>query len=198
MRCGNKLFTFGMAPGLRSMSGLLAALALMLSLLAGRALAVEEPDGYRMGDYDAPVPETLTGAHVVGDEAAYALWLTGRVAVIDVMPDFPRPKNLPKDMIWRGRARHSIPGAIWLTEIGRGELSETGNLQFNQGLAFATEGDADAPMMFVCRADCWLSWNAARRAVKAGYTRVFWYPEGTTGWTFWEWPTERLKPWKPE
>ena len=185
-------------PGLGSLSGWLIVLALMLCLLAGRALAVEEPDSYRMDDYDAPVPETLSGAHVVGDEAAHALWLTGRVAVIDVMPDFPRPKNLPKDMIWRGRARHSIPGAIWLTDIGRGELSEFGKTQFSQGLEVATGGDFDAPLMFVCRADCWLSWNAARRAVEAGYRRVFWYPEGTTGWTFWDWPTERLNPWKPE
>ena len=83
-----------------------------LLLVATAAQAVEEPDAYRQSDYDAPVPETLRGAHVVGDDAAYALWLSGRVAIIDVMPDFPRPKGLPKDTIWRGRARHSIPGAI--------------------------------------------------------------------------------------
>lgn len=176
----------------------LASVLLMLGLMVPAAGAVEEPDGYRMADYDAPVPDVLSGAHVVSDDAAHALWLSGRVAVIDVMPDFPRPKNLPKDMIWRGRARHSIPGAIWLTEVGYGELSAAGVAQFTGGLAFATGGDQDAPLMFVCRADCWLSWNAARRAVAAGYTRVFWYPEGTTGWTFWEWPTERLKPWQPE
>ena len=145
------------------------------------AWAIEEPDGYRLEDYDAPVPETLSGAHVVDDNAAYALWLTGRVVIVDVMPDFPRPKGLPKDVIWRGRARHSIPGAIWLSEIGFGELSDAGRRQFTDGLEHATSGDLTTPLMFVCRADCWLSWNAARRAVKAGYQRVFWYPEGTTG-----------------
>ena len=168
-----------------------------LLLVATVALAVEEPDAYRQSDYDAPVPETLQGAHVVGDDAAYALWLSGKVAVIDVMPDFPRPKGLPKDTIWRGRARHSIPGAIWLTQIGFGVLSDEGRVQFRDGLAFATGNDLDAPLMFICRADCWLSWNAARRAVAAGYTRVFWYPDGTTGWEFWDRETQRLKPWTP-
>ena len=151
----------------RSSLWLLAVLVLLLGLPGPEAMAVEEPAGYRMEDYDAPVPETLTGAYVISDDAAHALWLSGRVAVIDVMPDFPRPKNLPKDMIWRGRARHSIPGAIWLTDIGYGELSDTGQVQFSEGLTFATDGDPDAPLLFVCRADCWLSWNAARRAVDA-------------------------------
>lgn len=173
-------------------------LCVLLMLVASASWAVEEPDGYRLDDYDAPVPESLEGAYVVGDDAAHALWLSGRVAIIDVMPDFPRPKNLPKDVIWRGRARHSIPGAIWLTKIGFGELTEDGQAQFEHGLSFATQGDPDAPILFICRADCWLSWNAAKRAVAAGYSRVFWYPEGTTGWTFWEWPTKRLKPWMPE
>ena len=78
---------------------LVAPVVLLLGLMAPVAGAIEEPDGYRMEDYDAPVPDVLSGAHVVSDEAAHALWLSGRVAVIDVMPDFPRPKNLPKDMI---------------------------------------------------------------------------------------------------
>jgi rhodanese-related sulfurtransferase len=28
-----------------------------------------------------------------------------------------------------------------------------------------------------------MSWNAAKRATEEyGYTQVYWYPEGTTGW----------------
>ena len=27
-----------------------------------------------------------------------------------------------------------------------------------------------------------MSWNAAKRAVEDGYTRVFWYPDGVDGW----------------
>lgn len=170
------------------------ALTVALALVALPARAqVDEPDGYRMSDYDAPVPETLEGALVVGDEAAYALWHTGRVVIFDVMPDLPRPQNLPKSVLWRGRARNSIPGAIWLPYAGFGNLDAAGRDRFAADLARHTGDDKTAPILFLCRADCWMSWNAARRAVAMGYGRVYWYPDGTTGWTFWDWPTERLR-----
>ena len=28
-----------------------------------------------------------------------------------------------------------------------------------------------------------MSWNAAKRALTYGYNRVYWYPEGTDGWS---------------
>ena len=37
--------------------------------------------------------------------------------------------------------------------------------------------------MFYCARNCWMSWNAARRAVvELGYTSVYWYPDGPDGW----------------
>ena len=36
--------------------------------------------------------------------------------------------------------------------------------------------------MIYCQADCWMSWNAAKRALSYGYTNVAWYPDGTEGW----------------
>ncbi|MHA6261794.1 rhodanese-like domain-containing protein [Arenibacterium sp. CAU 1754] len=170
-----------------------AVVCLAVSPGAGWADAVDAPQGYRQSDYDAPVPDALPGAIVVDDDAAYALWHSGRVRFVDVMPDLPRPKGLPEDAVWRGRARFSVPGALWLPQIGFGTLDGAAQIQFNVGLARASSGDKDAPLVFLCRADCWMSWNAAKRAIAAGYTRVFWYPAGTTGWTFWDWPTERLK-----
>ena len=173
---------------------LLMAAPLMAAPLAAQ---VAVPDGYRMSDYDAPVPDDLPGAEVVDDDAAHALWRSGRVAFIDVMPDLPRPKALPADALWLGRARHSVPGAIWLPLAGFGALDAAGQVQFDAGLRYATGGDSDAPVLFLCRDACWMSWNAARRALEQGYTRVFWYPAGSTGWTFWDWPTERLKAFRP-
>ena len=32
------------------------------------------------------------------------------------------------------------------------------------------------------RKPCWMSWNAAKRAVALGYTGVNWFPEGSDGW----------------
>ena len=40
-----------------------------------------------------------------------------------------------------------------------------------------------APLLFYCLKDCWMSWNAAKRAIALGYRHVYWFPEGTDGWT---------------
>ena len=33
-----------------------------------------------------------------------------------------------------------------------------------------------------CLAQCWMSWNAAKRAIEYGYRSVYWYRDGTDGW----------------
>jgi len=32
-----------------------------------------------------------------------------------------------------------------------------------------------------CHRNCWLSWNAAKRAISYGYRNVFWFPDGMEG-----------------
>ena len=49
-------------------------------------------------------------------------------------------------------------------------------------LARATAGDRARLLVFYCLKDCWMSWNAAKRALAMGYTNVAWYPDGTDGW----------------
>jgi PQQ-dependent catabolism-associated CXXCW motif protein len=41
---------------------------------------------------------------------------------------------------------------------------------------------AAALLVIYCLADCWMFWNAAKRALAYGYANVAWYPEGTDGW----------------
>lgn len=157
------------------------------------AEAVEQPAGYRMEDYDAPVPDEAPGAITVSDETAYALWRTGRVAIIDVMPDIRKPKGLPEGMKWKGRTRRSMPGALWWPEVGFGTLPPVIEAAFKENLAKVTGGDRTAPILFLCRQDCWMSWNAAKRAATYGYETIFWYADGSTGWQFWDHPVEILK-----
>jgi PQQ-dependent catabolism-associated CXXCW motif protein len=52
-------------------------------------------------------------------------------------------------------------------------------------------------MVFYCKPDCWMSWNAARRALSLGYTRVDWYPDGAAGWKQAGYPLERREPMPP-
>jgi PQQ-dependent catabolism-associated CXXCW motif protein len=37
-------------------------------------------------------------------------------------------------------------------------------------------------VVIYCLANCWMSWNAAKRASALGYSNVVWFPEGTDGW----------------
>jgi hypothetical protein len=101
-------------------------LAILLAIAAGPALAqapVAEPDGYRMEDYRAPAPATLSGARTIATAQAHAIWKAGEAAFIDVLPHPPRPTNLPAGTIWRERDRLDIPGSVWLPDTGYGELT---------------------------------------------------------------------------
>jgi PQQ-dependent catabolism-associated CXXCW motif protein len=146
------------------------------------AADIAEPDGYRTSEYRAPVPHTLRGAAVVGVGDAEAIWRRGEAIFVDVLPRPPRPANLPAGTVWRDRPRFDIPGSIWLPDTGYGELAAVTRKYFVDGLASATAGDQGKLLVFYCQKDCWMSWNAAKRAVEIGYTRVIWYPEGTDGW----------------
>jgi PQQ-dependent catabolism-associated CXXCW motif protein len=49
-------------------------------------------------------------------------------------------------------------------------------------------------VVFYCLADCWMSWNAAKRAAAWGYTRVYWYRDGTDGWAAAKLPLVEAQP----
>ena len=171
-----------------------AVLFTILCLAAPGLAQTPEPEGYRMEDYRSPVPETLTGGTVVGPEEAHALWEAGETAFIDVLPRAPKPENLPEGTIWRDKPRASIPDAIWLPNVGYGAIAESTESYFRQGLEAVTGGDPDHAVLFFCLDDCWMSWNAAKRALEYGYGEVYWFPEGTDGWAFFDYPTEEIEP----
>jgi PQQ-dependent catabolism-associated CXXCW motif protein len=148
----------------------------------GRAQASPpEPSGYRMQDYRAPTPATLAGASVVGTKEAENLW-KGGAGFVDVLPHAPRPANLPPETIWRETARMNIPGSIWLPDTGYGALAAETENYLRAGLDRITNGDRGRLVVIYCRRDCWMSWNAAKRALAMGYKNIAWYPDGTDGW----------------
>jgi PQQ-dependent catabolism-associated CXXCW motif protein len=173
-----------MAGGLSQLRyGCLVFTLIMLALIgAAAAQAPPEPADYRLSDYKSPVPETLKGASVVDTPGAFALWFSGKAVFIDVLPQAPRPANLPAGTIWKDKPRDDIPGSIWLPDTGYGELHPSMQAYFEEGLRRASHDDKAATLVFYCLADCWQSWNAAKRAVSLGYARVVWYSDGTTGW----------------
>lgn len=166
------------------------------ALLAGVAVGaqVPEPEGYRMDDYRAPTPQTVPGGTMLSTDAARKLWESGAAVWIDVLPAPRRPENLPASTLWMPLPHRDIPGSIWLPDIGRGALSAELEGYFRHHLEAAAAGRKDAAIVFYCLADCWMSWNAAKRAASWGYTRVYWYPDGTDGWEAAKLPMKETEP----
>ena len=160
-----------------------AALALLALLASAAAEAgVPEPQGFRQDDYRAPVPDTVAGGRVIHTKALKALLGKGEALPIDVLPAPRRPEGMRPDQPWMPVPRRDIPGSLWLPDVGRGTLAPAVEQWFQDRLVQATQGNKAHPLVFYCLSRCWMSWNAAKRAAQQGYSRVYWYPDGSDGW----------------
>lgn len=167
----------------------LAAIGLMTSAAWAE---VPVPNGYRMDNYRAPTPAVLPGARVIHTAEAQELWAGRKTVFVDAAPavlgtGVHAGKWLPV------KARNDIPGSVWLPNVGYGELSTPIEAYFRTNLARLSAG-GQATLVFYCLADCWMSWNAARRALSWGIPNVVWYPEGTDGWAEAHLPLETATP----
>ena len=158
-----------------------AAALFCLAAACGAPAVAQTMDLYRGEPYNAPVPDKLKGAVVIDGDAAIALHEQG-AGFIDVYPRTLKPEGLPEDTIWREPRHDTIPGAIWAWNTGYQRQSDAEKARLAAALITASKGDTFAPVVIFCRADCWMSWNAAKRAVASGYSAVHWFPEGTDGW----------------
>jgi PQQ-dependent catabolism-associated CXXCW motif protein len=154
-----------------------------------------EPEGYRTENYRTPVPATLRGARVLTTAEVETIWRAKTGVFIDVLPRAPKPQNLPAGTVWRDKPRLNIPGSVWLPDTGYGKLAEATEDYLRHGLARASGGNQAMLLVIYCQADCWMSWNAAKRVLSYGYTNVAWYPEGTDGW---EWANLPMADSQPE
>ena len=143
-------------------------LALLLFLLLLPPVAGAQ---LRLGDYSAPTPQSIPGADLIA---------TAELRRLLQAPPGVRP--IVFDV--RGERRPSIPAAIWLPGAGRGTSFEDAvQMRLAEVLYEATHGDRSRTVVFFCAGPrCWLSYNAALRAVQLGYTDVRWYREGTSAW----------------
>jgi PQQ-dependent catabolism-associated CXXCW motif protein len=141
-----------------------------------------EPAGYRVDTYHAPTPLTIAGNPAIGTDEARRLWEAGAAIFIDVVAAARRPPSLPAGAIWSPTPHLDIPGSSWLPDGGRGALSPQSEAWLRASLARLVSAKPDAPLIFYCRADCWMSWNATKRALEWGYRGALWYRDGTDGW----------------
>jgi PQQ-dependent catabolism-associated CXXCW motif protein len=166
-------------------AGLLLAACVLTVPCCEQAIAqdaVPEPDIYRLENYRAAVPATLAGARVLTTRDAEAIWRAKSGVFVDVLPRAPKPKNLPEGTVWRDKPRFNIPGSIWLPDTGYGALAAPMEDYLRLGIERAASESKTTLLVIYCQADCWMSWNAAKRVLSYGYSNVAWYPEGTDGW----------------
>jgi len=162
----------------------IATLVVLMTLASASAAQVQAPAAedadlgvppsaeLRFGDHATATPVAIPGGRLVTTpdlKAALGRPPAERPILFDVLG---------------GAGHDSLPGAIWLPDAGRGtgfddELQE----RLARTLAFVTNGDAARPMVFFCASvNCWLSYNAALRAARLGYTSVGWYRGGIQAW----------------
>lgn len=164
------------------MSGLAIAMG-----AAASAIPVTEhlgSDGYRMSQYRAPTPASVPGARTLTVEALIELINDQEPALIDVLAVTVRPEaETELGISWLpNKPRYNIPGSVWLPNVGYGNLEPPMEAFFRNQLRRVTNGNLEKALVLYCIQDCWMSWNAARRAVAYGYTNVYWFPEGSDGW----------------
>ena len=156
---------------------------------------VPEPSGYWTGPTNSPVPATLAGAKVISSAHDLRALLDRKHPVLVDVSNAPhRPDNMAPGAPWLPLPHHAIPGTVWIPGPGAGEIPAPVETFFRQQLAKATDNDPTRPVVIYCHESCWLSWNAAKRAVSYGYQHVYWYREGIEGWKAAGLPTAVIEP----
>jgi rhodanese-related sulfurtransferase len=77
-----------------------------------------------------------------------------------------------------------LPGALSAVAAAQpGSFSDQTQQQFGAFIQQKTGGRKDIPLVFYCLSpQCWMSYNAALRAINMGYTNVLWYRGGIEMW----------------
>ncbi|SFA94207.1 PQQ-dependent catabolism-associated CXXCW motif protein [Pseudomonas sp. NFIX10] len=161
------------------MPRLLAILLLGLALNVAQAeTALFSAQGYRIAQYRSPTPATVDGAQTLDTQALQRL--LGQASPPLLIDVYRRP--WVQGQFIDNEAHVNLPGSLWLANTGDGDLSPTWQDYFAYHLRKATAGQTDRPLVFYCRSDCWLSWNAVKRAAAMGYKQVYWYRDGLDAW----------------
>lgn len=119
--------------------------------------------------YHSPTPTRIPGGRVI---------TTGELEAL--LAENPKPYLID---VLGGGVHRTIAGAFWMLGAGAGDMSREEEERFAKAIAAFAGGDKGRPLVFFCvDAECWLSYNAALRAIKLGYTSVMWYRGGIASW----------------
>lgn len=161
---------------------------------AKRYRHIDPETGFRTAYYRAGLPPVVPGGTRITVEKAKALFETNEALFIDVMAHTGTGPD-PIDGHWRlAEPRSNIPGSTWLADVGTGTLTPSMTRYFKSNLEKLTRSEREKPLVIYCTADCWMAWNAVKRAAGWGYKNLLWFPEGTDEWREKGLPLENAKP----
>jgi PQQ-dependent catabolism-associated CXXCW motif protein len=175
----------------------MVAAALLWHVAALGAGAVAEPDGYWLGDINASVPAAIRGGTAIHVADLQTLLKNGGVVVVDVSNAPQKPQGLAPGAPWMPLPHRTLPDALWIPGAGLGVIQPVVDDFYRTRLSVATAGNRETPLVVYCHERCWLSWNAAKRAIGYGYRRVYWFADGIEGWTAAGRPTVIAEPQAP-
>jgi PQQ-dependent catabolism-associated CXXCW motif protein len=134
-----------------------------------RDLGVKPQDTLHDGGAHGPTPMAIPGGKVITTRELIALQQSAgqKLVLLEVLG---APQTLPN-------AFRAAPAAA------PGNFKDQTQQQFAQVLQQLTKGDTNAPIVTYCASpECWMSYNAALRAINAGYRNVMWYRGGLEAW----------------
>lgn len=160
------------------------ALAAVLAV-PGLALAQGAPpfdaQGYRSAAFRAPVDRDPAPAVAITPAQARRL-APGAALFLDVLPAEGARRDGASGAWTLASPHQTIPGALWYPETGRSPPDPVLWQALAARVAAFRQQQPAAPIVVFCRADCWMSWNVARRLALGGITGVRWLAEGIEGW----------------
>jgi PQQ-dependent catabolism-associated CXXCW motif protein len=133
---------------------------------------VRPPAALHGGAMHGPTPTTIPGGQLITTRGLVALLQAGtpgsaRPLVFDVLGG---PEILPG-------AQYAVPAHQG------GSFDDRTQREFGQYLQQVTQGRQDQPLVFYCAStQCWMSYNAALRAIRMGHRQVYWYRGGIEAW----------------
>ena len=132
-------------------------------------LAVPPSPRLRSGAMHGPTPPAIPGGRLVTTPE-----------LVRLLQD-PRSGVLVFDVLGGPQV---LPNAIPVVPASQGgDFQDQVQRDFGNYLQQVTQGRKDRPMVFYCQStQCWMSYNAALRAINLGYTNVLWYRGGIEAW----------------
>ena len=140
-------------------------------------------EGYRIDNYRRSTPDEAPAGKLLDTAGLQRLMHNDSPVLIDVQAITLRPESAEFGEAWLpSSTRLHIPGSTWLPNVGYGYLPPRMLDYFFSNLERLTNGERYRPVVIYCVLDCWMSWNAVRRAADFEFTNLHWYPQGTDGW----------------